>query len=239
MRFYFYVLLIVFLLVSTADAQTEIVRQKFEQGLAKARENRFEQALADFENALEKYKFASDFDERFAAKINYNIGVCLYRTERAAESVRYLEAAVKLARNKYPQAFHALGAAQSELGNFEQAKRALESAVRLDRNNGEHWFDLALAYLSENDLTRAADGFRKAIFYRSGDAATAHNNLGVIAAFSGDWVRAEKEFETALEMSGGKLVEAKRNLRICRTQNFSRAFAAKLEFAHSKFKEKI
>lgn len=238
MRFILPVLLIVFLFNSDVLAQTEIAREQFEQGLTNAHQNRFEQALKDFQTALEKYKFADDLSDEFAAKINYNIGVCLYRSGRTRESVAYLQTAIKLAKNEYGRAFHALGVVESELGNRRAAKKSFASAVRRDKGDGESWFDLAFEYLREKDLTNAAAAFQKAILYRSVDAATAHNNLGVMAAISGDWQEAKKQFETALATSGGNLPEAKRNLEICRTQkNFSRALVAKLEFVNRKNEE--
>lgn len=223
--------LLVLLFASNAFAQAEIARQKFEQGLINARQERFEQALTDFQNALEKHKFASDSSDGFAAKINYNIGVCLYRSGHAEESISYLETAIRLAKNKYQQAFHALGIVQSELGNWQAAKTALVSALRLNKRDGESWFDLAMIRLRENDLPNAADNFQKAFRYQSVDAATAFNNLGVIAAINGDWAEAEKRFEMALAVSGGKLPEAARNLNLCRSENVGGDLIAKLEFA--------
>lgn len=126
---------------------------------------------------------------------------------------------------------------QSELGNREAAKQAFAAAVRLDKRDGESWFDLAMIHLQEKDLVNAAAGFQKAIRYRSVDRATARNNLGVISAIGGDWLAAEKQFETALAMTGGKLPEALRNLKLCRSQNFSREMIAKLEFVNRENKE--
>lgn len=236
-RFFLPVLLLVLLFNSVAFAQAEIARQRFELGLTNANKGRYEQAVMDLLNALEKYKFASDFDDEFAAKINYNIGVCYYRSGRAREAVAFLEAAVKLSKNKNPKALHALGIIQSELGNRQAAKNSFALAVRLNKRDGESWFDLAMIYLEENDLRGATDCFQKAIRNRSIDAATAFNNLGVITAMNGDWLAAEKQFEKALTMSGGKLPEAMRNLNLCRSQNFSRDMAAKLEFVNKKIRE--
>lgn len=75
-------LLLVFLFDYSVFAQTEIAAQRFEQGLTNANRSRREQALKGFQNALEKYKFAPDSSDEFAAKINYNIGVCLYPSGR-------------------------------------------------------------------------------------------------------------------------------------------------------------
>lgn len=234
MRLFLIILSLVFLIHSNVFAQAEIARQRFEQGLTNAADGRYEQALSDFQNALEKYKFASEQSDEFAAKINYNIGVCLYRSGRAGKAVAHLEAAIKLAKRKYPKALHALGVVEGELGNREAAKNAFTRAVRLDRRDGESWFDLAMISLQEKDFPRATESFQNAIRYGSVDAATARNNLGVIAAMNDDWREAEKQFETALSMSGGKLPEAKRNLELCRSLNFKPDSIAKLEFVNRK-----
>jgi tetratricopeptide (TPR) repeat protein len=236
-RFFLLSLSLFFLFNASVFAQAEIAAQRFEQGLANAKRGHHEQALRDFQKALENYKLTSDLSDKFAAKINYNVGVCLYRTGRASEAVAFLKAAIELAKNKYGQAFHALGIVEGELGNPEAAKQAFTSAVRLNQRDGESWFDLAMIHLQEKDLTSAARAFQKAILYRSVDAAYAHNNLGVIAAIGSDWFTAEKQFEAALLMSGGKLAEAARNLNICRSQNISREMVAKLEFVNRENKE--
>ena len=82
---------------------------------------RFEQALKDFQNALEKYKFAPDSSDEHAAKISYYIGVCFYHLGGLNDAVARSEAAIKLSENKYGQAFHALGIAEGEIGNREAA----------------------------------------------------------------------------------------------------------------------
>ena len=91
-----------------------------------------------------------------------------------------------------------------------------------------------MIYLEENDLANAVVGFQKAILYHSIDAATAHNNLGVISAINGGWREAKEQFETALALTDGKLPEAVSNLIICRSQNFNRDSVAKLEFVGKK-----
>jgi Flp pilus assembly protein TadD len=176
----------------------------------------------------------SNSSNKFEAKINYNIGVCLYRTSRASDAVPFLQAAVKLAKNNYAKAFHALGMVEGELGNREASKRAFASAVWLNKRDGESWFDLAFVYLQEKDFTSAAAAFQKAILYRSIDRAMAHNNLGVISAINGDWFTAEKQFETALALTGGKLLEAVRNLELCRSQKFKSDLVARLELVNRK-----
>jgi Tfp pilus assembly protein PilF len=143
-----------------------------------------------------------------------------------------LQSAAALSKDKNAKAFHALGMAYVDLKNWEPAKIAFRTAIELDKNDGESWFDLAMIYLSEKDWAKAVAAFQNALRYKSLDSAPAHNNLGVIAALNGNWTAAEKEFETALVISFGGLVEARLNLELCHTLNGDRNTLAKLEFIH-------
>ena len=237
MRVLLPVILIFGLFSADTFAQPEATIQAFEAGVAAAQDGNYEKALANFEKALEKSKFSTDLPATFLGKINYNLGVCYYRTGRPELAVAYLEAALALTKNKYPKAFHALGMALTELKNWRAAKTAIQSAIESNRKDSESWFDLAMIYLAEKDLANATVAFQKAVQFKSADSATAHNNLGVIAALKGDWTAAEKEFETALELSRGRLAEAMRNLEFCRASIIDHHFVAKLEFIRQ-FNEK-
>ena len=84
--------------------------------------------------------------------------------------------------------------------------------------NGEAWFDLAFAHLALGDVESAAAAFERSIRHGSIDAALGHNNVGVIQAMKGEFQSAERQFEQAIALSGGHLVEAKHNLEFCRAR---------------------
>ena len=235
MRIFFIILLFVFLSAFNAAAQTKLVQTAFENGVTKARAGEFETALKDFQNALDEQQNSKGASDEFLAKINYNIGICFYRLGNSQNAVNFLNEAVRLSKSKYRNAFYALAMAQVELENWRAAKDDFCTAIRLQNGrDGESWFDLAFVYLRERDYKNAADAFQNAIRYKSVDRATAHNNLGVLLAFDGDWGVAEKEFKTALVVSGGTLREATRNLEICRSQHINQNLIAKLEFTKIK-----
>ena len=233
MRFLAAIVFILWLFASETSAQTEVAIRAFEAGVIAAESEQHDRALPHFERALEKSKFSTELPNEFLARINYNVGVCLYRLNRPAEAVEFLNAAIRLAKNKYPKASRALGMAHTRLGDWQAAEQSLAHVVRLDKRDAESWFDLAFVHLHENDLERAANAFERAIRYNSVDRAAAHNNLGVIAALIGDWQTAEIRFETALAESNNNFAQARKNLRICRAPDFA-AFVAKLEFTRNK-----
>ena len=235
MRVFFTTFLFVAMLAFNANAQTETAQTVFDSGVNNARAGKFEEALNDFQNALENQKISNKTPAALLAKINYNIGVCLYRLNRSTDAVFYLTNAIELSENKYRNAFYALAMAQGELENWQAAKDAFRTAINLQNGrDGESWFDLAMAYLRERDYKNAADAFQKAIRYKSVDRATAHNNLGVIFAYGGDWMAAENQFQKALTISDGTLQEALRNLKICRSQNVNQNPVARLELVTTK-----
>ncbi len=111
---------------------------------------------------------------------------------------------------------------ESALENWPAARQAFLNALEIDPTDGEAWFDLAFVYLAERDYDNVAKAFRKAIENKSVDSALGHNNIGVIMAMKNDLAAAEKEFEAALMRSGGRLIEARKNLEFCRALGMRR-----------------
>ena len=200
---------------SWAQTTTAAAGRVFDEGTRAARAGEYEKALENYRNAMflsESEKTSSEF----LARIRFNAGVCLYHLKRTGEAVEEFTKAIELGRGNYQKAFYALGMAHSELKNWKSAEMAFRAAVRLEKEDGEAWFDLALVLLEVKDFEAARAGFQNAIKYKSLATADAHNNIGVILALKGDMTSAENEFETALRKSGGKSLEAGNNLQFCR-----------------------
>jgi tetratricopeptide (TPR) repeat protein len=225
-RIIFGIFIIISAFVFSVSAQTR-ARQTFENGIKSAQLGKYETALVDFKKSLSLADKETANGE-FLAKIHFNVGVCFYRLNQNTEAVAEYEQAIKLSKSDYEKAFYALGMAQSELKNWQEAEKAFLEAIRLNRRNGEAWFDLAFVYLARENFDAAKRAFQKSIAYKSVDASIGHNNLGVIFALKGDLSSAIKEFETALKKSGGKLIEAERNLQFCKT--VGQNLPVKLEF---------
>ncbi len=197
------------------SAQSSSVTRPFNEGTRFANSGEFEKGLSSYHTAAEAAKSES-VDMNYLARLHYNLGVCEFRLGHNEQAVAEFDQAIRLKNGDYVRAFYALGMAESARENWPKAQAAFLEAVRSNRANGEAWFDLAFAYLRENDFANAEAAFRNSIAYKSVDSALGHNNVGVLLAMRGDLNAAEKEFETALRSSGGQLVEAKSNLDYCR-----------------------
>ena len=193
-------------------------------------------ASGDFENALKSYRTSLMLVENeasktvFKAKLHFNIGVCLYRLNRSAEAVPEFEEAIRLRKGKYQKAAYALGMAESARENWVNAGEAFESAVKLKEDDGEAWFDLGMTHIARSDFSKAEKAFRTSIIYKTVDSALSHNNVGVILAMKNDFPRAEQEFEKALFLSAGRLIEARNNLEYCKKRT-ARDLVAGLSFS--------
>jgi len=196
------------------SAQSSAVMKPFEEGTRFAKSGDFEKALSSYREAFEAAK-TEQIDKRFLARLHYNLGVCEYRLNRAAQAVSKLETAIELRGKDYPAAYYALGMAESARRNWPKARLAFTGALKGQDAVNEAWFDLAFAYLGEHNFDQAEVAFRKAIAHKSVDTALSHNNVGVILAMRGDMSAAKSEFETALKMSGGRLKMADKNLKFC------------------------
>lgn len=219
--------------VLSVSAQSLGTRQIFEKGVSLANEEKFETALGEFRKSLTLAE-TEDAGSDFRAKIHFNIGVCFYRLKQNEKAVGEFEESIKLAKGDYEKAFYALGMAQAELKNWQKAEQAFRGAIRLNKRNGEAWFDLAFVYLANKNYDSAKTAFQRSIELKSVAASVGHNNLGVILAIGGDLTAAVREFETALKKSNGNFAVAERNLQFCRLlgQNFSQDLVAKLEFGN-------
>jgi Flp pilus assembly protein TadD len=229
MRVLFFILLA---LAAPVAAQTFGTENTFNEAVETARRGDFEQAAEKFRRVLlasEAEKPSNDF----LARVHFNLGVCFYRLGETEKAVRQLNEAVRLSGRKYQKAFYVLGMAEQRRGKLDRAEEAFRNALKLDRADGEAWFDLAMVCLEKTEFEKAEKAFSNSIKYESRSAADAYNNLGVISALRRDFDTAEKHFETALELSAGRSPEARNNLQFCRyyrTANRFEDLLAKLEF---------
>lgn len=197
------VILLILVFVFTISAQDH-----FADGMRFARNGNYEKALESYRLA-EKEAKGTDA----AARIHYNMGVCLYQLDRAGEAVPELTEAIRLKNNNYQRAWYALGMAQTALNNTHEAKAAFTRSIELNEKDAEAWFDLGLVLLYDKDYTAARTAFKNAAKFGSINSADAHNNIGVIHALNGDIGSALREFQ----VSGTS--EALANIEYCRGQN--------------------
>ncbi|MFT3743369.1 MAG: tetratricopeptide repeat protein [Pyrinomonadaceae bacterium] len=207
----------VLIFAASISAQSVAVKQAFGEGTRLAKNGEFEKALASYRTALAASKDDA-IDLKFLARLHYNLGVCEYRLGRAEKAIDELRIAIESKGGEYPEAFYALGMAETERENWAKAREAFIGALKTNERNGEAWFDLAFAYLGEKDLERAETAFRNAIANKSIDTPLSHNNVGVILAIRGDIDAAKTEFKAAVRTSGGRLKMAEDNLKFCETR---------------------
>jgi tetratricopeptide (TPR) repeat protein len=206
----------------SVSAQPQSVKSLFNEGTKFASAGEFEKALSRYREALNRSESVR-LDSDHLARLHYNLGVCEFHLNHPERAIKELKLAIKLKGGNYPRAFYALGMAESVRANWQGARLAFLESLRLNKSNGEAWFDLAFAYLGEGDFAGAEAAFRNSIIYKSIDSAWSHNNVGVLLVLRGDLAEAQNEFERALEASGGKLIEARNNLEYCRARGPKRS----------------
>lgn len=127
------------------------------------------------------------------------IGLLEQRDAAAAEPI------AADARAAFPDASEAArlhGIALLMLGRDEQAREALETALRLDPGNIEAGSNLASALLAGGDATGAVALLERAVGARPDDAAL-HNNLANALRAARDDARARDEYLAALAITPG------------------------------------
>lgn len=206
--------IIVFLLSALSiAAQSPEAMQIFNKGAAFAGNGDFRASLVAYGEALSIAR-SEGAPLRFIAKIHYNLGVSHFQMGKAGLAAADFREALRLDRS-YRKAAYALGMAEALNGDLETAEGAFKAALKLNRRDGEAWFDLGEVYIRSGKEALALEAFQKSVKFGSIDAASGHNNIGVILAARRDFDGAEKEFESAVRISAGGLAEAKSNLGLC------------------------
>lgn len=175
-------------------------------------------AKADYESALREYRSVPQGAGETYAQALYNIGICYYELWRTAEAIDFYQRAIEMRRGRYPRASYALGVALEDQGRPAEAKEAYrQSIITSDGEFAAAHFRLGLLIGGEGDYEAAANCYRKAIARAGEHVPASHNNLGVILARQGRLTEAGREFEIALQQTGGLFDDAAHNLKLCRS----------------------
>jgi len=205
-------------------AQGQDFDTSFERGVALANTGSFVEALTEFRNA-ESVIGGAKLSKKHLAQLHFNIGVCHFRMNKITDAISRFETAVDIFP-KYERAHYAFGMAASEARDWQRAERAFLDALKINKTNGETWFDLGFVYLAKGETLKARTAFESSLETGTVDAATAHNNVGVIRALSGDREFAEKAFENAVRVSSGTYKIAAVNLAFIRNQRTTNLVAS-------------
>lgn len=89
---------------------------------------------------------------------------------------------------------------QMDAGQYNEAVKALEAAVKQERENAEAHFLLGVAYFQTGAYEKARDAFERTLKLDPERAAAIHHNLGALAIQMDDLDTAVKEFQAALAL---------------------------------------
>lgn len=174
MKKLFVVILFVLIVKTGAFAQTK----EFNLGLELAGKGDFQTALKHFQNISPKI-----LSDKQNAQIHYNIGVCYYRLNEPQKAVVEFEIAIRLKKN-YEKAFYALGMAQTDLQNWDEAKTAFQQAIKLSKGrNGEAWFDFAFVLIEQKEFENALEAFQNAVNFKSVASMESERNVEILTNF--------------------------------------------------------
>ena len=129
-----------------------------------------------------------------------NLGEALAEANRNAEALTHLAAAVRWEPDMF-QAQYNLGKAQALEGNTAAAILSFSQALRLKPDYAEAYYARAVMYGKQDQAQMAGSDLESALKYGLSPQyqAEAHNNLGVVAARSGDVQRAAAQFLQAVQ----------------------------------------
>lgn len=147
----------------------------FQTGIKFAENGDFQTALSHFQKSE-----TVELSKQKLAQIHYNIGVCFYRLNKADKAVASFEKSVELFP-KYEKALYGLAMAQVDLQDFAQAEANFLKAIKVNKTNGETWFDLALVLCEEEKFTEAILAFQNAVKFKTVAETTAKYNLEILS----------------------------------------------------------
>jgi tetratricopeptide (TPR) repeat protein len=162
----------------------------FHRGLELARQDRYREALAAFEQAI---RLNPNHVGAWLGK-----GTVLALLGRYQEALAAFEQAIRLDPND-SDAWLAKGLALAELGRYQEALAAFEQAIRLNPNDAETWANKGLALGELGRHQEALAAFEQAIRLNPNDA-NAWLNMGVALGYLGRYQEALAAFEQAIRL---------------------------------------
>lgn len=105
----------------------------------------------------------------------------------------------KALERKKAKAMEDMGLAAVRKGNTRVALKSLEDASKLDPENANIQFELAIVYRDLKEYEKAETRFKKALALKP-DFADGWNNLGTLYLLTGSWDKAIASFQKALDI---------------------------------------
>jgi tetratricopeptide (TPR) repeat protein len=177
--------------LTTATPQDQsAARQHNDFGTGFARQRRFEEAGAEFQQAIALDPSCSE--------AHNNLGNILREMGKIAEAAVCFQRAAHI-NPAFAMAYNNLGTALRELGHLKEAVVQHQRALALAPNYAEAQFNLGIVLADQGEFPAAADCYLKAIAIQPAYAA-AHLNLGVVLENQGKMSEAEESYRRALTL---------------------------------------
>jgi Tfp pilus assembly protein PilF len=159
------------------------------RGLAYDARGRFEQAIADYNKALEiNPKYVNAYDNR---------GVVWARQGRFDKAVADYSQAIALSPD-WAQAYNNRGAALFQQGNFSQAITDYSKAIALNHEYADAYNNRGTVYSRQGNLSQALADYNKAIA-RNAHSAQEYNNRGNVYTKAGNYSQAMADYRRAID----------------------------------------
>jgi tetratricopeptide (TPR) repeat protein len=176
----------------------------FHQGAGEAfyKLKRMDEAEKEFQVALKsdgKLWLSHDF-----------LGIIYDQKQRPDLAVEQYQAAITL-RPEWGAAYNNLGVSYSLQGEWEKAVAAFEDAIKRGYSDPQVGNNLGLALCRLDRDPEAIEAFK-----RSGDEAQAYNNVGSFHLQQGDYEKAMRAFEKAIQLRPTFYAQATENLKKAR-----------------------
>ena len=137
---------------------------------------------------------------------HFKRGIELAQEKKTAEAEAELRKAIEMSP-KFAPAHTELGKLQMLEGKLEDSVKSSSEAIRNDASDFDAHLNLGIAYLNLKKYTEAEPELVTAA-YLNRNAVTPHYYLGLVFLMRNDLDIAQKAFETAKELNGGKSLPA-------------------------------
>jgi len=161
-------------------------------GLAMARKQNYDEALAAFDTSLKK-------GTGNAADANFRIGQIYYKKGGTDKAEVYLKKAID-ANPKNQEALELLGIIYHKKGDAEKAKDIFERVVKLNSTDFNSYYILGLNYYQLKEYDKMIQAYKEAIKINP-NFSDAHYNLGMAYFYRNMYEDAMAELEKAKELN--------------------------------------
>jgi tetratricopeptide (TPR) repeat protein len=175
---------------AAAAALPVSVEEQTKRGWALCKSERYEEAVAAFQDALRG-------DPAFSSAY-LGLGVAYSGLGRHDAAVDALQQAIRL-RPRQAEAHYNLGVALQRAGRLEDAAPPLQKAVALEPDYAAAWYNLGWTYARVGAYGKALDAYRHALRLRPDDAA-ALSGLGTTYGNLERWAEAVEALERAASL---------------------------------------